>query len=278
MIFYNLTWLKELGFNTHPASPEEFKSMSCAAAKANGDGTGGYLLRSDASAIAAWTFAFGGDVLSQDGLRYEYNGTSTTDAMTFLKGMLDEGCAYQASENPDAAFSARQAAFTQGSTSELPFYYQGTADAAAQSNRSPDGWGIAAIPRTTVNAYTNIYGGDVMIATKSPETQLAAWIFIKWFTQPDIMVRWDKASGYFPTRRSAAEFMTQYNVSNDPYRQGLALLQFSKYEPQLISYTHVRDLVSKYFEEIMQGADIKTALNNLTDQANGLQAELLSSP
>ena len=47
--------------------------MACAAAEANGDGTGGYILRDDASAVAAWTLAFGGDVLNEDGTGYVYN-------------------------------------------------------------------------------------------------------------------------------------------------------------------------------------------------------------
>jgi multiple sugar transport system substrate-binding protein len=67
VIFYNQTWLEELGFAGPPTTPDEFKEMACAASAANGDGTGGYILRDDASAVAAWTFAFGGDVLTEDG-------------------------------------------------------------------------------------------------------------------------------------------------------------------------------------------------------------------
>jgi multiple sugar transport system substrate-binding protein/sn-glycerol 3-phosphate transport system substrate-binding protein len=40
--------------------------MACAGAAANGDGTGGYILRDDASAVASWTFAFGGNVLTEE--------------------------------------------------------------------------------------------------------------------------------------------------------------------------------------------------------------------
>ena len=68
--------------------------MACAAAEANGDGTGGYILRDDASATASWTFAFGGDVLKEDNTGYVYNSQATIDSMTMLKRMLDNGCAY----------------------------------------------------------------------------------------------------------------------------------------------------------------------------------------
>ena len=199
VLFYNLTWLNELGFIGPPTTPSEFKSMACAAAKANGDGTGGFIISDSASALASWTYAFGGDISSEDGLRYEFTGQATIDSMTFLKGMLDEGCSYfQAKGYPDPAFAARQAIFTQGSTSGLPYYVESIADAAAVNIRSPDEWGVVAIPHTTIEPYTNIFGGDVMIPITNPETQLAAWIFIKWFTQPEIMAPRGENSGCFP--------------------------------------------------------------------------------
>jgi multiple sugar transport system substrate-binding protein/sn-glycerol 3-phosphate transport system substrate-binding protein len=279
VIFYNLTWLKELGFSSPPTSPEEFKAMSCAAAKANGDGTGGFILRADVSGIAAWTYAFGGDILSTDGLRYEFNSQATKDSMAFLKGMVDEGCAYFLTEGyPDPAFASRKAIFTQGSTSGLPYYQEGTMNAATENNRPADEWGVTALPHTTTEPWTNIYGGDVMIPATNPETQLAAWVFIKWFTTPEIMAKWDEASGYFPTRTSASEFLKDYIAQNAQYGEGLALLQYSKYEPQLISYQGVRDLASKVFHEIMQGADTTITLDSLTEQANALQAELQLAP
>jgi multiple sugar transport system substrate-binding protein len=123
VFFYNQTWLEELGFAGPPTTPDEFKEMACAAAAAVGDGTGGYILRDDASAFAAWTFAFGGDVLTEDGKGYVFNSPATVEAMTFLKSMYDEGCAYFFTEGfPNPQFAARKGIFAQGSTSGIPFY------------------------------------------------------------------------------------------------------------------------------------------------------------
>jgi multiple sugar transport system substrate-binding protein/sn-glycerol 3-phosphate transport system substrate-binding protein len=115
MLFYNQTWIEELGFSGPPTTPEEFKEIACAAAAEKGDGTGGYILRDDASAIASWTFAFGGDVLNEDGTEYVYNSQATIDALTYLKGMLDEGCAFFFTVgylNPQLAERIRNAFFT----------------------------------------------------------------------------------------------------------------------------------------------------------------------
>ena len=276
VLYYNQTWLEELGFSGPPTTPAEFKEMACAAAAANGDGTGGYILRDDASALAAWTFAFGGDVITEDGTGYIYNGPATVEAMTFLKGMLDEGCAYFFTEGyPDPQFAARKGVFAQGSTSGLPFYGEGLATVAEEQGREPDVFGVAAIPHTTAEPVQNVYGGDVMIVKTTPEQELAAWDFIKWFTTPEIQARWAEISGYFPTRQAAAEFFSEDMKANVQYNQGVAMLPYSAYEPQFISYTAVRDAAQKAFNEIMQGADIQTTLDNLTTFANDQEKTMM---
>jgi multiple sugar transport system substrate-binding protein/sn-glycerol 3-phosphate transport system substrate-binding protein len=277
VMFYNQTWLEELGFDGPPTTPDEFKEMACAAADANGDGTGGYILRDDASAVAAWTFAYGGDVLDEAGTGYVYDGEATVQAMEFLKGMLDDGCAYFFTEGfPNPEFAARRAIFAQGSSSGIPFYAGDVATAAEENGTEPDEWNVTAIPHITAEPVQNIYGGDIMIASTTPEQELAAWVFLKWFTSPEVQAEWVQISGYFPTREGTNEFLTGYDEENPQWAEAKALLPFSYYEPQLISYQSVRDAASEAFNAIMQGADIQETLADLTVLANELQAELMS--
>lgn len=277
VIFYNMTWLEELGFSAPPTTPEEFREMACAAAADKGDGTGGYILRDDASAVAAWTFAFGGDVLTEDGTGYVYNSQATIDAMAFLKGMADDGCAFFFTEGfPNPQLALRNAIFTQGSSSGIPFYRTDINNAAAERGTEPDEWGITAIPHTTPNPVQNLYGGDVMITKTTLEQELAAWLFVKWYTSPEIQARWAQISGYFPIRESSSEILEPYLDENPQWAQGVALLPFGYYEPQLISYQSVRDAATVAFNQIMQGADIETTLNELTEFANQQQAAMMA--
>lgn len=276
IMYYNQTWLEELGFSGPPTTPEEFREMACAATAANGDGTGGYILRDDASSVAAWTFAYGGDVLNSDGTGYVYNGQATYDAMAFQKALYDEGCAFFFTEGyPNTEFANRRAIFTTGSSSGLPFYTGDITTVATELGREADVWGITAIPHTTADPVINVYGGDVMIPATTPETQLAAWIFVKWYTSPEVQAQWAQISGYFPTRASSWDFMGDYVTTNAQYGQAVDLLQYGAFEPQLISYQSVRDLAQQAFNEIMQGADIQATLDALTEEANALQAELM---
>jgi multiple sugar transport system substrate-binding protein/sn-glycerol 3-phosphate transport system substrate-binding protein len=283
VLFYNQTWLEELGFSGPPATPEEFREMSCAAAEANGDGTGGYILRDDASSVAAWTYAFGGDVLTEDGTGYVYDGQATVDSMAFLKQLLDDGCAYFFTEGfPNPEFAARRAIFTQGSSSGIPFYAGDLATVAEEAGREVDEWGVAAIPHTTADPVQNIYGGDVMITSTTPEQQLAAWLFVKWFTSPEIQQEWAIISGYFPTRQSTSDLLADYKEENPQWGQAVDMLPYSYYEPQLISYQSVRDAAQAAFNQIMQlpegwtVEDIQGVLAELTATTNELQEELMA--
>jgi multiple sugar transport system substrate-binding protein len=276
VIYYNQTWLEELGFDGPPATPEAFKEMACAAAEANGDGTGGYILRDDASALAAWTYAFGGNILSEDGLGYVLNGAETVEAMTFLKDLYDSGCAYFFTEGfPNPQFAARKGIFAQGSSSGMPFYAGDIAKVAEEAGKEPDVWGVAAIPYTTETPVQNLYGGDVMIVKTTPEQELAAWLFVKWLTSPEIQAKWDVMSGYFPTRKATSEFLAGYLAENPQYAQAVEMLPFAAYEPQLISYQMVRDAMTKAYNEIMQGADIQTTLDDLNTFADEQEQMML---
>ena len=62
-----MDWLKELGYDAPPTTPDQFKEMACKAvkqpfSKATVEGAKGYELSIDASRWASWTFAFGGDI------------------------------------------------------------------------------------------------------------------------------------------------------------------------------------------------------------------------
>jgi multiple sugar transport system substrate-binding protein/sn-glycerol 3-phosphate transport system substrate-binding protein len=276
MMFYNQTWLEELGFDGPPTTPEEMKGMACTAAEANGDGTGGLIVDTGASALAGWAMAFGGGVQNEEGTGYAYNGEATVEAMAFLKGMNDDGCAYLFTEGyPNPEFAARRAIFTTGSSSGIPFYVTDVNTMAEEEGREPDVWGVTALPHTTPDPVQNIYGGDVMIPATTPETQLAAWYFIKWYTSPEVQAEWVKISGYFPTRAGTTEYLGDYMSENPQWATALDLLPYGDYEPQLISYQSVRDAAEGAFNEIIQGADIQATLDALTEEANELQEELM---
>ncbi len=273
VLYYNKTWMEELGFDPSATiTPDLFEEVACAAAKDRDDGEGGYIIRFDASQVAAAAFARGTSVLSEDGTGYVYNSPELVDYFTQIRRMYKNGCAWISPERyHDAEFAARQGIFYIGSTSGLP-YAQESLDEA----NNTDDWGIAPQPYTTDTPHQNMYGGSVMMPKSTPEQELAAWIFIKWFTSPHAQAEWVETSNYFSPRYSTGKLLGDYTSSNPKYASALALLPYAEFEPQLISYSEVRNAVNDTFQEIINSdVDIQQALDDLTQKANELQAEAL---
>ncbi len=277
VMYYNMDWLKELGYDAAPTTPDEFKEMACKAAanpysKATVDGAMGYELSIDASRMASWTFAFGGDVYDYSGAAYTYDSDASVAAMSFIQELIDEGCATQVVESygDQTDFGNGTLLFTVGSSSGLP-YYQSAVDAGAQFE-----WSVAAIPHTTADPVMNVYGASVSIPKTTPERQLAAWLFVKFYTEPEQQALWAKASNYFPVRQSVAEGMADYFAENATYKTAFDMLQYSWFEPPVPGYDFVREEVSQAMAAIVDGADVADTLATLNVSANEQLAEQLA--
>ncbi|MBN2393734.1 MAG: extracellular solute-binding protein [Anaerolineae bacterium] len=284
VLFYNQTWLETLRYSGPLTSTEGFETLTCAVGKARDaaeTSVTGYVLRADATAMTAWAAAFGGvspaggAVLNAGGDEYAYNTPPVVEAMTYLKVLYDEGCITSTiTGTPSAHFAARRAPFILGSSADIPLYQQ-----AMEVAENEDVWGVTTLPYSGTVPAPIVYGNDFIIPTTNPETQLAAWIFLKWFTAPEQQTRWIRTSGEFPTRASVAaqvegeQFSSQWLQAQ--WLQALALLPYGVYEPQLISYPSVDDALASAFDRIMQGIRVQLALDRLTREANTLQKSMM---
>ncbi len=185
VVYYNMDWLNELGYDAPPTTPEEFKEMACAATAnpysgATAEGSIGYELSIDASRFASWTFAFGGNVYDYQDNAFTYNDPAAIEAWEFIQSMFADGCATIVTESygDQTDFGAGKLLFTVGSSSGLPYY------ASAVSEGANFDWSVTAIPHTTSDPVQNIYGASVGIPKSTPERQLAAWIWLKYYTSP----------------------------------------------------------------------------------------------
>ena len=279
VMYYNMDWLKELGYEAPPTTPEEFKEMACKASqqpfsKATVDGPIGYELSIDASRFASWTFAFGGDVYDTETGQYTYNSEAAVQAMTFLQDLFKEGCASLPAEQygDQTDFGTGKLLFAIGSSSGLPFY--GTAvDEGAKFD-----WSVGAIPHTTAEPAMNVYGASVSIPKSTPEQELAAWLFVKYYTSSDVQATWAQASEYFPVRASVAEGLEEYFSTRPAYKTSFDMLEYSKFEPPTPGYDFVREMVNTAVATIIADPypEVQPILDQLTEEANANLEEQLS--
>lgn len=265
VMYYNAAWLAELreagaiSFDGAPTTPEQFREAACAATANPFSGATtdtaaiGYQLSTDASRFASWTFAFGGDIFDYETNSYTLDGEASVEAVTFLKGLFDEGCAGEIFEDfgDQANFGNGATLFTVGSSSGLPFY-RSAVEAGANFE-----WSVAAIPHTTEEPVQNLYGASVSIPVTTPEQELAAWLFVKYYTQADVQAEWGLASNYFPVRASSADSLTEYFESDPTYKTAFDLLPFTKSEPSVPGYDPVRAEISNVLTAIVTNNDTR---------------------
>ncbi|MEM7130251.1 MAG: extracellular solute-binding protein [Chloroflexota bacterium] len=270
VMYYNADWLAELGFDGPPETPDEFAAAACAAAATPFTGVVGeapsigYQLSADASRFASWTFAMGGDVFDYDAGAYSYDNEAATQAMSFLQGLFNDGCAAEVAERygDQTDFGNGSLLFTVGSSSGLPFYKSAVEDGAGFN------WSIAPLPRLTDDPVMNLYGASVSIGASTPEQEVATWLFIKYYTSPDVQAQWAQASNYFPVRESVADGMGSYFEENPAYEVAFNLLGFGKAEPPMPGYDFVRDIVEEQMVAIVNGAEVESTLAALTEESN----------
>ncbi len=278
LLFYNQSWLTELGFSGPPATPAEFQAMACAAAAnpfsgATAEGSMGYQLSMDASRFASWTFAFGGDVFDKSTNQYTLNSPAAVAAMELLQNLFADGCATVVSENygDQTAFGNGTLLFAVSSSSGIPYY-----EAAVENGAGHD-WSVKAVPATTASPRPNVYGPTVAIPKSTRERQLSAWLFLKHLTNTDSQVIWASASSYFPTRASTAAGLADYFAENPIYMEAFNLLQYGMAEPSVPGYDFVRNEIVGTMASLMfdTNLDVQTELDALNVIANQILADQL---
>ncbi len=270
VLYINLDWLGELGYEQPPQTPPEFKEMACKASQQpfsqrNGSAPGlGYALTIDASRFAAWTFAFGGELVTPENDRYTFNSPHAVQAMQFVQELINAGCARVVERRyaDQDGFARGEFLFTLGTSAGIPFYTRAVEENARFK------WDVAAPPHLPAEPRINVYGPSLSILRSTPEKELAAWLLLKHLSAPAAQARWAAVSQYLPVHPAAAEFLTEPFDEYPPLESAYQLLAFARFEPNFPGYEDVRVLVGEALLDIARGADVETTLDSLNNQAN----------
>jgi ABC-type glycerol-3-phosphate transport system substrate-binding protein len=271
VLFYNQTWAQELGFEMAPQTSSELKEQACAAAAANDDGTGGLVLFSGASYVMPWIYAFGGDGLSEDGFTYNYLEPEVNAVAHFWKEIWDEDCAFSTKSYPNPEFANRKALFVMSSSAGLPYQIE-----AFDQAGSTDEWGFISFPGPDGQKAVTISSQYMALVNNSPDRSLASWMFMKYFTSPEVQAKWVEAGGYYPVRESSEDLLKSYASEHPIWLAGLKLLEYGFTEPSLASWGSVRKVVQDAFDAILQGTaeEVPVYLYELNNTAAELVAEI----
>jgi multiple sugar transport system substrate-binding protein len=268
VLYYNVDALKKLNA-TVPKTWDDFKTLACNYYKATGNVA--YEVRTDASWVAGAAFAQGGDIYDYKNNKFTYNTPEAQVGPQAMQDLMKQGCVGLIADpnnfSDENDFGAGKTLFYGGSTSGLNFVIG--AVKTAKQNFAVD---IAPLPYKG-QPVSDIYGASWSIFGSGNKAQdLADWLFMRWFSEPEQQAPWAIASGYFPVRLSTktVPVMADYLTKNPAYSDGLALLANTKAEPPIAGYDPVRTLAGNAMNDILDGKNVKTTFTTLNDKSNSI--------
>jgi multiple sugar transport system substrate-binding protein len=246
VLYYNEDWLTELGYTKPPDTWDEFAEMACTASDSEA-GTYGYEFSVNASTFVDMLLNHGGQMVDEDAGAYAFGGEEGLATIIFIQELLGRECAVLQTERFGARtdFGAGRALFTIGSTSDLPYYRKEVAEGAGFK------WSISHLPTTLPRALMYVQGPCFSLFRSTPEKQLASWLFLKWFTEPEQQVRWVRTFSALPVRISTADLLETYIVENPRYEIALDLLDDEvAVEPGVAGYGACRESIQEMLAAI----------------------------
>lgn len=268
----NMGMLNDLGFDAAPKTVEDMMAVACAAAEA--DGTEGYPIKGGASDYESFVASQGG-VIFADGA-YTFTNDATIAALQLYQDIFNNDCGYipdsRFGNTDDFALGLNPMAST--SSAGIPFIVSGMADAGYETE-----WIVTTHPGAAdVNA-VQVFSPVIMIVPTSPEADLASWLFVKYIASDAVQETWTTATSYFPTSRTVAEGLGDFEAENPFFAQANALVNDGAItiygSPQQLSYGAVRGLIDEAIADVTSnGRDVAEVAQELEDAANAVHEEM----
>jgi len=273
-LLWNETWAGEIGFDSPPDAPDDFKQQSCRAQQAmlkdevpQNDFMGGWYVDTGPMTAYAWLLAFEGGVL--DGSDYRFLTPNNIEALRFLRELSEATCAWQTADGDSiTAFANREAMFITASLEDLP----GVARAFA-SAKNTDDWKVISFPGANEDALV-VYGSSYVILRSTGEKQLAAWLFARWLLDNEQDARLVEATHLFPIRTSTVDLLGDYVKTHPQWAQAIQLLPQGEIQPQLASWRQVKIMLGDGFTHMYRvnvpSGQVPAILAQMESIASGL--------
>ena len=255
VIFYNATWAAALGFAEAPATADDFKTQACAAAFVNSrdrfaanDGTGGWIVNTDGLVVYSWLKSFGlEDALAGNPLQFNFDQPVTQTTFSFVRSMVDEGCAwFSRTTASNEYFANRQALFYTGNLTDLALQ--------AKTNsrlESQDSWTILPFPDGDWPV-TVASGLSYGVLRSSAAQETAAWLFVRWMSQPENSARLLAVGGGLPVSTAAAELARTQMDSNPQWVLALQWMPTMQSAPPVAGWRIARFVLQDAFWQSLQ--------------------------
>lgn len=208
----------------------------------------------------------------------------TSDAVknvfNFFKTMNDKGYYTYTGKLED--WDGSDAIFTNG---KVMFHITSTADLVNITNAIAGGFdmvtGMLPIPDGTTRNGVVIGGASVWVVRDHPiEELLVARDFVLYMTNPENMVSWHKATGYYPVRVSSVDLLREEGWFKEFPNASTAFDQLLETIPNTATagalmgtFQATRTIVEQAIQKVLAGASVDSALEEAKQLADAALAE-----
>jgi sn-glycerol 3-phosphate transport system substrate-binding protein len=211
----------------------------------------------------ALVYANGGEVLTRDGVRVLWDQPKAVEALQFWHDLVNKVRATPAftpwSDGPQE-FAAGKAAMIWHSTGSQAFMRKNVKLR----------WGLGRIPKHTQFAPPS-GGGNMLMFSTDPARRKAAWMFMKWMSDPKQAARWSIASGYLATNIASWDLPEMQALIKE-HPEVLVTkeqLKDARIEPAGPKYNIARDILNALIKDVMANkVPLESGVKQATANAN----------
>ncbi|NLE46643.1 MAG: extracellular solute-binding protein [Chloroflexi bacterium] len=271
VLYYNQDWLVELGYDGPPETWERFTEMACAAARqrfsnAKGRGTTlGYEYAWSSEQFIASLFSHGGDMTDGIGTRYVFGGPEGVAALSLQRELTAQECAHAVitPDQDEANFGSGWTLFTLAPVHYVPQYTQLVERGAGFE------WSVQFPPYAGSRPRMRSHGPGHSIFANTPKNQLAAWLFIRWMSEPAQQAEWVTGTSYLPVRASTTRLLSDYLAANPAYGKALGFMRYDYgLEIPMARYDECRTAIEHMLAAVANGEDVASSLDLAASRCN----------
>lgn len=185
-LFYRTDLFEAAGIEGPPETWEEFEATAAALTDESKNQYGYEIFATEAAYYwYPWLYQAGGDLLTEDGQEIAFTSDEAREAAEFYVGLAD----YSPPDYFNSNSYDGRVAFAEG---QVGMYMAGAWFAGVLADEFPqiDGkWAAAPLPDGAAGCKTTI-AGDSLVMFEQTEVADAAWKWIEFLSQPDILAEW----------------------------------------------------------------------------------------
>ena len=272
VLVYNADRLAAAGYLTPPNSWPLFREVCLVTTvDRNGDrqpDVHGFGFSPRPEFVAAWFMSRGAPLLLPDGRTLGFDSPSGIKVLETISEAAQGGC-FLSTPGADAdldAFSAGRVAMIFTDVSRLR-----EIDRAVRK-RGGFRWGTTPVPYGQQPITLDVSSRSWIVMRSTPQKQLAAWLFARWFSEPEQTYAWALNTGQLPLRASAADRLKRERDQHPVMIAALDLLPFGHAAPLVPYWPEVTEAATRAVLAVVAGEAPELAHGQARDAVNQLVA------